>query len=97
MLLSLKRALNFALHSPDAMAHMPVAIGSPALWLVDLRDGSERLVEGHPTLVLVYAEAAHEKLEEGQPLSIKGLNFGGRESKPRSNVLIQHASQKKSR
>ena len=81
------------------MAHMPVTIGSPALWLVDLRDVSERLVEGHPTLVLVYAEASHDgtKQEKEQPLSIKGLNFCGRESKPRNNVLVQHASQRKSR
>lgn len=74
---------------------MLVTIDSPALWLVEARDIKSRVVEGHPTLVLAYAEATDEYIERGQKVSTKGLNFGGRTNKLRdTNVIIQHGSQK---
>lgn len=77
---------------------MSVTIDSPSIWLVEARDRDARLVEGHPTLVLAYAEAAEESTERGHLHSTKGLNFSGRRNQLETkNVIIQHASQKKSR
>lgn len=75
---------------------MHVAIGSPALWIIQAEDC------GHPVIILAYAHeprGAPLKTSDHrmQVLSTKGLGFGGRGCKVDHDVIVQHASQNRMR